>query len=349
MELQAGVNNNNNNKNSNENTSQTRHHNHQHRKGRRRKQLRFIPGDLPTPPPNPEESRLFPPPGSKGPASTEEEDDDEEDDDDDGPSVAVAFDNLDKLHSMIEEIIEIRDRNAKLFRRVRDLERVKATKKAHGDVERSFAMSMDTILPDEDVGFAESLLGAMLASSFDISQCTSGSGRRSNVTIAGGTRANSTTIVGNNSRIGRNSRSSLVRMEHRRVSCPVTVRDSHSRQYGSVANSQHRISGEEIQHQTKKKRPSLAIGTPKVSKWTRVKAAFKWERAACTPHNDASTMVLEPDMTVRYLRIPGSGSENTAQRSGSSEVSGPPTPAGTISSSSSIDDVFHSLFINSFN
>lgn len=257
----------------------------------KRKRPQFGTGDLPTPPPIPTMEE-FPERGARSGNSTAAAT---------ALGVADAFDHLDRLHSMIEQILEIRDRNAKLFRRVRDLERVKATRRANLEVERIVSMGQDPLLPDEDVGFAESLLGAMLSSSYELSENRSSVGRASP-----------------SSRITRSLSSGV---EHRRVSCPVAA-ESQNRN----SPRQQRIAGLGTM------RPSLAVGTPKVSKWTRVKAAFKWERAACTANDNGQT---EPEVSPRYLRIP----ENTG---GSSEVSGPPTPAGTISSSSSIDDVFHS-------
>lgn len=263
------------------------------KKALKRKRPKLIESRLPSPPPDPQAEifaeRIVSYENSASKAAAN------------ALGVDDAFDHLDKLHSLMEEILEMRERNAKLFRRVRDLERIKVTRKAHLEAERFISSGQDVVLPDEDVGFAESLLGAMLSSSFELSSSRNNVGR-----IVGSPKVTNSRSIG---------------MEHRRVSCPVTI-DTRQRSYNRPTLRSF---------ESKKKRPSLAIGTPKVSKWTRVKAAFKWERAACT-NNDLPT---EPEVNVRYLKIP----ENTA---GSGEVSGPPTPAGTMSSSSSIDDVFHS-------
>ncbi|XP_043289320.1 uncharacterized protein [Venturia canescens] len=251
----------------------------------KRKRPKFVGARLPSPPPDPraeifaEEMVSYENTASKAAANA--------------LGVDYAFDNLDKLHSLMEEILEMRDRNAKLFRRVRDLERVRVTRKANLEAEKLIASGQDVVLPDEDVGFAESLLGAMLSSSFELS--------------------NSRNNVGRSAGSNRLPRSRSIGMEHRRVSCPVTIDSGQRNHYRTHLRAS----------ENKKKRPSLAIGTPKVSKWTRVKAAFKWEKAACTNNELPS----ETEANVRYLKIP----ENTAA---SSEVSGPPTPAGPLRPSS---------------
>ncbi|CAB0042360.1 unnamed protein product [Trichogramma brassicae] len=119
---------------------------------------------------------------------------------------------------------------------------------------------------------------------------------------------------------------------------------------------------------------------PKVSKWTKVKAAFKWEKAnmgvpaaaAAPPPTSFSSVVLEaieheaaqrqqqqnrlkpPETTTTGLQIDNvataattTTTTTTTPNSGSSprtyEHSGPPSP-GSISSSSSIDDIFDSQY-----
>ncbi|XP_030375874.1 uncharacterized protein LOC115625108 isoform X2 [Scaptodrosophila lebanonensis] len=86
----------------------------------------------------------------------------------------------------------------------------------------------------------------------------------------------------------------------------------------------------------------------KVSKWTKVKAAFKWERANVPPPNPNDPDVLLPvnNEVERYLKVPmkpaagGSSSADSIISSSSgflvSDTGGTP---GTISSSSSVDDL----------
>lgn len=235
------------------------------RKPTRRKR-RFDPTErLPTPPPDPHESA----PKRK---SLEPDED--------------AFGHLDKLHSLVEQILELRERNARLFRRVRELERFKALRKLE-------ACCTVGSLPDEDLGFAESLLGAILP--LEEPQVA---------------RPRSRSIDGK----------------------PIFLPKRSSCQYNS-----------------RSKRNSLVGSTlgfspsPKVSKWTKVKAAFKWEKAGLGTTSALSNVVVEAleHSDHKFLRLPEN--TDTTSPSGSSprtvEHSGPPSP-GTISSSSSTEDVY---------
>ncbi|XP_014474330.1 PREDICTED: uncharacterized protein LOC106744251 isoform X2 [Dinoponera quadriceps] len=217
-----------------------------------------------------------------------------------------AFEHLDRLCALTEQILELRDRSSKYFRRVRGLERVKALRNADRRLEAALANDEELLaeFPDEDTGFAESLLDAML------SNCREPPGQR------------------------RNERSS--------------VRSPSSRQRSRSLAEQTGTSSPVDRADADKRTARNAVrnGGPKVSKWTRVKAAFKWERA-CT--NDlaeiAESSTATPSTpTTRYLRIPdvtaGSWS-GSALSPCTSELSSPSTPVGRVSpTSSSNDDVF---------
>ncbi|XP_024939026.1 uncharacterized protein LOC107265441 isoform X2 [Cephus cinctus] len=200
-----------------------------------------------------------------------------------------AFDHLDRLYILMEQVLNLREQNAKLSRRVRELERLRALTTAHRDAEKALLSGEDPVIPEEDAGFAESLLGAMLSAGPDVPQ-------------------------------RRNFRPPVQRQRSDSVGVDQPV-------FGSPDSSRiftHQIS--------RKQRDSLVHGAPKVSKWKKVKAAFKWERAYTGGTGDSDV--------IRYLRVP----ENieTCLTSGSShrtsEMSVPPTP-GTLSSSSSTEDV----------
>ncbi|XP_015123193.1 uncharacterized protein LOC107045430 isoform X2 [Diachasma alloeum] len=230
-------------------------------------------------------------------------------------NVDNAFNHLSKLYTLVEQIVEMRNTSSKMFNKVRQLERVKALKKVNSDLEKALSTGQHVPLPDEDVGFAESLLGAMLASNFEVPA------RRScNINRA-------------SSSAKRRGGSSLsVSMEQRRVSCPMAVEVP--RRNSARAIMRNCSAAKSANH---KQRPyPLVIGLPKISKWTRVKAAFRWERAACNTAETASVPPFEIGTPTKLLNIPENNVGCTCQ------VSGPSTPAGTISSSSSsIDDVFH--------
>ncbi|XP_037026267.1 uncharacterized protein LOC119067416 isoform X2 [Bradysia coprophila] len=102
-------------------------------------------------------------------------------------------------------------------------------------------------------------------------------------------------------------------------------------------------------------RRQSAVGSDikaKVSKWTKVKAAFKWERANVSSMNEGkstdSGIGLSPinNEVARYLRVPsipctGSSADSVLSSSSGHLLSGssvPPTP-GTMSSASSVEDV----------
>lgn len=219
-----------------------------------------------------------------------------------GSFAEETFEHLDRLCALTEQILELRDRSSKHFRRVRGLERVKALRNADRRLESALANDEELLgdFPDEDTGFAESLLDAML------SNCRDPSAQR------------------------RNERSS--------VRSPSSRQRSRSLAEQTLTGSSSVVDCTDADKRTT--RNAIRNGGPKVSKWTRVKAAFKWERA-CT--NDlAESSVATP--TTRYLRIPdvtaGSWS-GSALSPCTSEVSSPSTPIGRVSpASSSNDEVF---------
>lgn len=72
-----------------------------------------------------------------------------------------AFAHMIKINALTEQILDMRDKSAKLFTRVRQLERAKASM----SIDKALDSTDDEVfLPDEDIGFAESLLSAILAS-----------------------------------------------------------------------------------------------------------------------------------------------------------------------------------------
>ena len=254
-----------------------------------------------------------------------------------------AFQHLDKLHSLMEQILELREKNSRLFRRVRDLERCKALRKLEASSRSSFFL--DPILPDEDIGFAESLLSAMLAESSTTS--ASSVGNQSPAAIP--TTPNQEVTRSRSFRA-----KPIVRQRSRSIGTegtrPFVMPGSSSPSKRSSCHLQYPSSSK-----TGKRNSVAGFAPPKVSKWTKVKAAFKWERAGTgtgpTPPALSSVVLeaLEHD-AARFLRLPepsdggASGTTATTTPSGSSprtaEHSCPPSP-GTLSSSSSTDDVYN--------
>ncbi|XP_071565666.1 uncharacterized protein [Temnothorax nylanderi] len=233
------------------------------------------------------------------------------------PFTEEAFEHLDRLCALTEQILELRARNSEYFRRVRGLERAKVQRNANRRLEIALANGEELHhdFADEDTGFAESLLDAMLSNCRDAGSSTPRRSERSSVRSSASSRQRSRSLVP----IEQNLGSRLVERT------------------GEADKRGARNAGRN--------------GGPKISKWTRVKAAFKWERA-CTndladiAESDAPPATTSPTPTTKYLRIPdattaGSWSTGSALSPCTSEVSSPSTPIGRVSStSSSNDDVF---------
>ncbi|CAL7937418.1 unnamed protein product [Xylocopa violacea] len=212
-----------------------------------------------------------------------------------------VFEHLDRLYAFVEQILELRNRSSKFFKRVRNLERLKVLRNANNKLESSFARDKDLPINicDEDTGFAESLLDAMLSNCRDLP------------------------------------------FQKR------NVRSSSSRQTRDKPELDKQTSTDEISR-----------NAPKVSKWTRVKAAFKWERAYT---NDAE--IVDPSMTsvpttatatmtttnpllsptTKFLRIPDEirESNSTLISSFINEPCNLGTPCGRNSSASSSNEGYY--------
>lgn len=232
------------------------------------------------------------------------------------PYAEEAFEHLDRLCALTEQILELRDRSSKFFRRVRGLERVKVQRNADRRLEVALANEEEELLrdfTDEDTGFAESLLDAMLSNCRDAASMPK-RGERLSVRSPSSSRQRSRSLA------EQNLTSNLIERTE-----TADKRDIFARNAGRN-------------------------GGPKVSKWTRVKAAFKWERACTNDLADiaesSTSATASSTPTTKYLRIPdaittGNWSTGPSLSPCTSEVSGPSTPIGRVSSaSSSNDEVF---------
>lgn len=233
------------------------------------------------------------------------------------PYAEEAFEHLDRLCALTEQILELRDRSSKFFRRVRGLERAKVQRNADRRLEVALANDEEELLhdfADEDTGFAESLLDAMLSNCRDAASMPK-RGERLSVRSPSSSRQRSRSLAEQNLPTNLLERAAEV----------ADKRDAFAR--------------------------NASRKGPKVSKWTRVKAAFKWERACANDLADiAESSTLAPtnasSPTTRYLRIPdaisaGNWSTGPSLSPCTSEISGPSTPIGRVSSaSSSNEEVF---------
>ncbi|XP_076245131.1 uncharacterized protein LOC143185772 isoform X2 [Calliopsis andreniformis] len=164
-----------------------------------------------------------------------------------------SFEPLSRLYALTDQILELRDRNSKLFKRVRNLEKLKVLRDADRRLENTFARNKHLDVRDEDTEFAESLLNAMLS----------------------------------------NYRDPL--SQRRNIRSPSSKQARNKFNFDKqISNSPEEISGR----------------APKISKWTRVKAAFKWERAFTS---DVETMDRAAPLStsVKNLGIPHNEVENS--------------------------------------
>ncbi|XP_045466502.1 uncharacterized protein LOC123675222 isoform X2 [Harmonia axyridis] len=205
-----------------------------------------------------------------------------------------AFDHLERLYKLMEQMLELRAQNAKLHRKIRDLEHLNNMEKMYRQVEN---LPEDDSCPelDKDTAFAETILESILQ---EPKQPLKHKG---------------------------SLRQSIMR-RHRNRSCSATEKPF-GLETAEVADQQRRA--------------SLCVDnvkkSSKVSKWTRVKAAFKWEKASSTVGETKSLDSGVSDV-ARYLRVPSTNDDpgHSPSDSGAAEISTP----GSLSSASSNEN-FH--------
>lgn len=221
------------------------------------------------------------------------------------PSVLAtdeAFDHLDKLYRLMEQMLELREQNAKLHRRIRDLEHLNNLEKMNKQLEESGGQCECPDL-DKDTAFAETILESILSETKkDL-------------------KPKSTTPT--------KLRPSILR-RHRSISTTIDKNDQNDDQNLDLDNK-----------------------AAKVSKWTKVKAAFKWEKASNTvaadnKSQDSGVGGLVPNNVeiACYLRVP-TACDELGHSPGDSGAAGISTP-GSLSTNSSTED-FHRNGNNSNN
>ncbi|XP_031836469.2 uncharacterized protein LOC116428669 [Nomia melanderi] len=202
-----------------------------------------------------------------------------------------AFEQLNRLYSFTEQILELRQRTSKFFKRVRNLEKLKVLRNANRALEDASTSNYDFIndFCEEDTGFADSLLDAM------ISNCREPPFQRWN------------------------------------------IRPPSSRRARSKFDFQKQTSGD-----------SVPKNAPNVSKWTRVKAAFKWERAYANDIAETTATMSAPPTpvtpTTKHLSVPSTETGDSNSSSPSSyieELSDTTSPFCRTWTSSLPNEVFH--------
>ncbi|XP_060526814.1 uncharacterized protein LOC132702286 isoform X2 [Cylas formicarius] len=212
-----------------------------------------------------------------------------------------AFDHLEKLYKLMEQMLDLREQNVKLHRRIRDLEHLNNLGKFHSNLDR---INIDEVYPDldKDAAFAETILESIL-------QDTAAKNKELQKQC-------------------KNLRPSILR-RHRS---------------GSGTEKQVTLDGvQSLERDDRDKKEMVKCDKPaKISKWTKVKAAFRWEKASTSVGGESKSQDSGIHVPVnyeiaRYLRVP-STSDDAAHSPGDSGA-GISTP-GSISSASSNDD-FH--------
>ncbi|CAH0559089.1 unnamed protein product [Brassicogethes aeneus] len=193
-----------------------------------------------------------------------------------------AFDHYLNLFQLIGQMLNIKEQNAKLHRRIRDLEQMNNLTKLHKQLEHGIHKDCPEL--DKDTAFAESILEDILLE---------------------------------------------IRKEQEQ--------NKHQRSRPSLLSRQRNRSGSATDKSMMNLDPERQS---KVSKWTKVKAAFKWEKAST---NIEESKPQEGDLTpvnkelACYLRVPSTSGEDTGHSPVDSVLAEMSTP-GSLSTASSNED-----------
>lgn len=213
-----------------------------------------------------------------------------------------AFDHLDKLYKLMEQMLNLKQQNAKLQRRIRDLEYIKNLDSLNRNL-GNVTLFEDIPELDDNSSFNESLLDAMLM----------------------GTKKDIKYKPWSRSRL----RQSLMKKQRIRSS--------------SMNEKMNSFEAEAVPDLRRSSAFCDRKKTSKVSKWTKVKAAFRWEKASPSvsgaKSQDSGISGMQPVNyeLARYLRVPSTSDELGVSPADSGAADGS-TP-GTLSSASSTDDV----------
>lgn len=225
------------------------------------------------------------------------------------PAIASedAFDHLERLYKLMDQMLTLKEQNSRLHRKIRDLEYLSKLHKLQS--------GLDNHIPDEDISdidkdanFAESVFDSILSNA------------KRDAKLKGNTQSK--------------FRQSILRRQRNRSSS-VNIE---SPPLDSERNFAYKTS-----RRTSENPSGNQLKGSKVSKWTKVKAAFKWEKASPTvasakSHDSGLGGMLPVNMEVaRYLRVPSVSDETglSPSDSGAAEISTP----GSLSNASSADDM----------
>lgn len=222
------------------------------------------------------------------------------------PAIAAedAFDHLERLYKLMDQMLLLREQNARLHRRIRDLEHLSNLQKLQKQLELSTSEG-DLAEWERDAAFAETIFENIL----------------------------------------RDAKYKQVPLRHSILRKPRNRSASLALEKPSTSESERGCSSsaKQISRRTSEVIQSEEGGKPsKVSKWTKVKAAFKWEKASPTVgdikmHDSGIGGMLPINYEVaRYLRVPSTSEDAgvSPADSGAAEISTP----GSVSNASSMED-----------
>lgn len=232
------------------------------------------------------------------------------------PAIASedAFDHLERLYKLMDQMLSLREQNARLHRKIRDLEYLSKLHKLQMGLDNNILNEDFSGDIDQDATFVEGVFDSIL----------------NNAKKDAKLKANTQSKF----------RQSILRKQRNR-SCSINIESPPlDSERSFVYKSSRRTSEIPSENQLK---------ASKVSKWTKVKAAFKWEKASPTvasakSHDSGLGGMLPVNMEVaRYLRVPSVSDEAglSPSDSGAAEVSTP----GSLSNASSADDVHKGITI----
>ncbi|XP_065073135.1 uncharacterized protein LOC135697409 isoform X2 [Ochlerotatus camptorhynchus] len=238
-----------------------------------------------------------------------------------GPSVAAALstkgalDQLDRLHDLIKQLLMLQEQNMRMHWQLKNVETLRKLKLMQNSMNKDPEAFLVTAQQDDnsDTDLLDNEIEQNLALLETI--------------LAAGNTASS-------------KRSSSKRERSKSV-----INEEISGFYQSSMSSNQSGRNYPLRRQS-----AISDFKPKVSKWTKVKAAFKWEKTSALPANEIktseATMVPVNNEVARYLRVPsvpcvGSSGDSVFSSSSGIVVSGgsaPGTP-GENSLASSAEDL----------
>nr|XP_029723670.1 uncharacterized protein LOC109432051 isoform X2 [Aedes albopictus] len=245
-----------------------------------------------------------------------------------GPSVAAALstkgalDQLDRLHDLIKQLLTLQEQNMRMHWQLRNVEMIRKLKLMQNSINKDPEGFLAGVQQQED-NSDNDLLDSEIEHNLALLETI----------LAAGNSASS-------------KRSSSKRERSKSV-----INEEISGIYQSLSMSASGGSKESGRNYPLRRQSAISDFKPKVSKWTKVKAAFKWEKTSALPaaseiKTSEAMMIPVNNEVARYLRVPsvpcvGSSGDSVFSSSSGIVVSGgsaPGTP-GENSLASSAEDL----------